>query len=208
MVSVKICGVTRGLDAQAAIEAGADAIGLNFVRTSPRFLEQPAAERIASAVDGRVELWGVFVDEDPCRVRRRALAVRLSRVQLHGDEPPEEVQALADLSVVKGIRVRGPESLERMARYSPWGFLLDTWSQEAPGGTGRTFDWKLARGASVRARLVLAGGLKPENVRAAVRAVRPDWVDTASGVESSPGIKDHDRMRRFIEEARRGSADE
>ncbi len=207
-VRVKICGVTRAEDADAAIEAGADALGLNFVPSSPRFVDDETAGRIARRVRDRAELWGVFVDEDPRRIRQLARELPLSRVQLHGDEPPAQVSELADLSVVKGIRVRGAGDLAALNEYRPWAFLLDACAEDARGGTGRTFDWGVARGAATDAMLVLAGGLTPENVRRAVRAVRPDWVDTASGVETSPGVKDPELMRRFVQEARGGSAHE
>ena len=208
-VRVKICGVTRTEDALAAVQAGVDAIGLNFVPSTARVIDAETAARIAEAVAGRAELWGVFVDEDPGRVRQCATQVGLTRVQLHGDESPDAVDRLADLSVVKAIRVRDAESLSAFARYRPWGFLLDTYSESLPGGTGKSFDWSLLAGRERNeARLVLSGGLGPDNVCDAVRTVRPDWVDAASGVESSPGVKDHELVRRFVEAAREGCADD
>jgi phosphoribosylanthranilate isomerase len=214
-VRVKICGITRVQDALAAADAGADAIGLNFYSGSARCVTPDAARKIASAVSsrlrryntdetGRVEVWGVFVDEDPARIRGLARDIPLARVQLHGRETPEAAAALADLSAVKALRVKDAQSIAEAGRYSGlWGMLLDAFSADAAGGTGSRFDWSWIPLPWKNGKLVLAGGLDPDNVAEAVRAVQPDWVDTASGVERRPGEKDPERVRTFVENAKR-----
>jgi phosphoribosylanthranilate isomerase len=142
----------------------------------------------------------VFVNQPYDEVMRIAERARLAAVQLHGDEGPE-LCARFPLPVVKAVRVEGPASLEGLAAYDVSAFLLDAPSAGF-GGSGVAFDWELARRATLARPLLLAGGLTPENVARAVREVRPFGVDVASGVERTPGVKDEDRMRRFIEAAR------
>jgi phosphoribosylanthranilate isomerase len=207
-VRIKICGVTRPEDALAAASAGADAIGINFCAASKRRVTPERAREIAGAVQGRIEVWGVFVDEDPEQVRRIAAEVPLTRVQLHGSEGPETARALADLPVVKALRVKDAGSLAAAENYrGVWGVLLDAYAPDAAGGTGRRFDWSLIPWPWPVGKLVLAGGLSPRNVAAAVRVVRPDWIDTASGVERAPGEKDPDLVREFVEKAHGGEGE-
>jgi phosphoribosylanthranilate isomerase len=204
---VKICGITRSRDAMVAAEAGADAVGFVFWRKSPRAIDPKGARAIAAGLPSSIVRVGVFVDPRPGELSRIADEAELDILQLHGAESPE---SLADLPrrCWKAVGV-GPDFVAGDAlRYEGRvaGILLDTRSEGAWGGTGRTFDWSLAQEVRKRASfLVLAGGLDPENVEAAVRAVRPDGVDVSSGVESSPGRKDEGRVRAFIEAARRAS---
>jgi len=197
-VRVKICGIRRLPDALAAAEAGADAIGLNFWRPGRRYVAPEVARQIARALPPFVCKVGVFVDEDPDKVREIADLVGLDALQLHGAETPE-VCAGFDLPVIKGIRVRGPESLADLGRYRVAGFLLDAHvpGAAAPGGTGRTFDWSLAERARAAGPVILSGGLTPDNVEDAIRRARPYAVDVASGVETN-GEKDPAKIRAFI----------
>lgn len=205
MTVVKICGVTRPQDAAAAVAAGADWIGINFWPASKRrasieqAIEVAAAARAASP---SVVVVGVFVDQRLEGIDDLVDRIPLDRVQLHGDETPDQVAA-AGARAFKAIALAGEADVERIAGYPGDTILVDTPSA-GRGGSGVTGDWALARRAVAESgrRILLAGGLTPDNVAAAVRAVRPWGVDVASGVESSPGVKDPDRVRRFIEEAK------
>ena len=199
---VKICGVTTPEDAEAAVRAGADAIGLNFWPESKRRVSFEAAARIAAVVPSRVRAVGVFVNADLRTIEHALATVPLSAVQLHGDEPPE-FSGQVPAAVVRSLPISAATAFDRARRYPASAFLLDA-PAKGYGGAGQTFDWALAAGA--RERLgrpcILAGGLTPENVADAVRRVRPDGVDVASGVESSPGHKDPEKLRKFIAAAR------
>lgn len=201
---VKLCGMTRPEDARAAERYGADAIGFVFAE-SPRRVTAEQARTISEAVGPFVTRVGVFVDAGIEAIRRVLKEVRLDVVQLHGNETPAEAEAVRSLGVrvVKAIRVRDAGSLAGLAAYDVDAFLLDAYVPGVAGGTGRTFEWALAEEAARRYPVILAGGLTPENVAEAVAAVRPYAVDTSSGIESSPGVKDHERMREFITRARK-----
>ncbi|HTM22700.1 MAG TPA: phosphoribosylanthranilate isomerase [Kofleriaceae bacterium] len=202
---VKICGVTRAADAAAAAAAGADWIGINFWPGSKRraTLEQAvAAAAAARAARPGVVIVGVFVDEEPARIDEIAGRVGLDRVQLHGDEAPAVCAGLG-ARAFKALALGDAGDLARLDAYGCDPILVDTPST-GRGGSGVTGDWELARRAvATGRRILLAGGLTVDNVAAAVRAVGPWGVDVASGVESAPGIKDPERVARFIEEARR-----
>lgn len=197
-VRVKICGIRRLPDALAAAEAGADAVGFNFWRPGRRFVPPEVARQIARALPPFVSKVGVFVDEDPEKVRQIAALVGLDALQLHGAETPD-VCAAFDLPVIKSIKVRGPESLADLGRYRVAAFLLDTHvpGAAAPGGSGQTFDWSLAARAREAGPVILSGGLTPENVEEAIRQARPYAVDVASGVETD-GEKDPAKIRAFV----------
>jgi len=199
-VRVKICGITRAEDALAAVRFGADAIGFNFFPGSKRYCPPPQARRILSALPPFVTSVGVFVN---ARSEELAAAVResgISVAQLHGDERPEDCAA-AGVPVIKALRVDGPEAVARARDFEVSAVLLDAPSSSF-GGSGARFDWSLARELAARRSVILAGGLTPENVGDAIRAVRPYAVDVASGVEDAPGIKSAERMRRFIQAAK------
>jgi phosphoribosylanthranilate isomerase len=195
-VRIKICGVTRLQDALDAARLGADALGFNFWPRSRRHLTPAAAERIISRLPPFVTPVGVFVNQSEAEMRAIAAETGIQVFQLHGDEPPELCSRLP-LPVVKAIPVDQVRTLSKLLSYEVQAFLLDTPSR-GYGGTGQPFDWTLAEGVSEVAPVILAGGLTPENVAGAVRAVRPWAVDVASGVESSPGLKDVDKMSRFV----------
>jgi phosphoribosylanthranilate isomerase len=200
-VKVKICGVTTVEDGRACVEAGADAIGLNFWAGSKRLVEVSRAAEIARAVPGVLKV-GVFVDARRGEIEGIIEAVGLDAVQLHGDESPEDCRGFA-VKVIKAISMRpgGDRASEIAERYGVDFILLDTDAGAQRGGSGRSFDWSRAAGVAP-GRLFLAGGLRPDNVAEAVRVAAPYGVDTASGVESAPGRKDADLVREFIRNAK------
>lgn len=202
MVKVKICGITSATDALMAASAGADAIGFNFYPPSPRYLEPDQVVAIRLSLPPFMATVGVFVDTHVEKVRRIMERCGLDYVQLHGHEVPRVVAQLKGLRVIKAIRVRSEDDLSQLDKYDVEGFLLDTYVSGKPGGTGQTFDWDLARAAASRAKIIVAGGLTPDNVAEAVRAGRPFAVDVASGVEEEPGKKSRNLVNRFVRAAK------
>ena len=219
---IKICGITCPDDARAVVEAGADAIGLNFYAPSPRFVEMTVAREIVDSVSpdvdpslrGELKKVGLFVNADADTIRRTVEEVKLDVVQLHGDEPVELLVELEGLCIVRALRWK-KGGLDSVVDYLGQceqkgvklaGLLVDAHSADAYGGTGKRLDWNQLAAARDRlgdVPLILAGGLTPENVAEAIRIVRPDGVDTASGVEISPGVKDHAALRAFVATARK-----
>ncbi len=209
MIRVKVCGITNLEDAQAAAEAGADYLGFVFYPPSPRHVTPALVRRIVARLHATpgwetVRCVGVFVDESIERVSEVASYCGLDAVQLHGGESAEIVAALMarGLEVVKAFRVNGLASLASLGGYRASAYLLDTYVAGQPGGTGCTFDWALAAQARQYGRVILAGGLTPDNVALALQTAQPWGVDVSSGVEAAPGRKDHERLRRFIAAAR------
>lgn len=201
MVRVKVCGVTSVDDASMCVELGVDAIGLNFWPRSVRRCELSIARDIVSTHKGRALFVGVFVDASEAEIASTVEQVGLDCVQLHGDEPPALVQRFLP-HAYKALRV-GAESPLALVRSYPGDYiLLDAYVPGMPGGTGAVFDWTLAREVALERKLTLAGGLTAENVAAAVRAVGPYCVDTASGVEAAPGVKSRELVARFVSAAR------
>jgi phosphoribosylanthranilate isomerase len=191
-----VCGVTRREDARLLAEAGVDALGLNFVEGSPRRL---TAERAAAIVEGLPPFLlrvGVFADASPDFVRQVAEICGLDWAQLHGRETPEQC-ARMPVGWFKAHRVSRSFRPDEVLAYGRPFFLLDGADEDRLGGTGRTFDWNVAAAVARYGSVVLAGGLTPENVGEAIRIARPFAVDVASGVESSPGVKDAARLRLF-----------
>lgn len=209
MVRVKICGITNWPDARLACDAGADALGFNFYPPSPRSVSPAAAWAIRRRLPPFVEAVGVFVNWEPAVVASLSESLRLHAAQLHGEESPEVVAAVARrIGVIKAFRVDSNFSPARLANYrAAKAFLLDGTRTGQYGGTGRTSDWRLARRAAHSRLIILAGGLTPGNVADAIRAVRPYAVDVASGVESRPGKKDPGKLREFLRETQRASRD-
>lgn len=206
MTRIKICGVTSVADALLCVEAGADALGLNFYAPSPRCVPLARAREIAAAVPPFVFLVGVFVDEDPTEVRRIVDTAGLHIAQFHGSESPKALEEYGR-PAIKALRIRCAEDISAMEDFEAAAFLLDTYRKGLPGGTGERFDWDLAREVARERRIILAGGLTPANVGDAIRTVRPYAVDVASGVESSPGEKDPDLVRRFVDSVRETDRD-
>ena len=208
MVSVKVCGITNLEDALAALEAGAEMLGFNFYARSLRYVSPADARRVVEHLPEGVSCVGVFVNEaTSAEVERVARESGVGAVQLHGDETPEFCRGLRGLTTIKALRVGPGYSAEAAALYPTDAVLLDAYVADAWGGTGHTCDWALARlTREAVLKLFLAGGLSPENVADAVSAVRPFAVDVCSGVETSPGRKSFQLMRRFIERAREAEA--
>lgn len=197
---IKFCGITRLQDAEAAVEAGAWAIGMIFWPGSQRACDPGVARTIAGRLRREVEIAGVFVNPPLDEVTALAELVPLSLVQLHGDEGPSfcaEVGRRTGARVIKAGQVRDAADIQDMERFRTDFHLLDTRSEELRGGTGQTFDWELVQRRMTGVPLILSGGLTADNVGAAIAAAEPHAVDVASGIESAPGLKDPDKLRAF-----------
>lgn len=202
MTRVKICGITTPEDALTAVDAGADALGFVFYKESPRHIFPEEAARIITLLPPFVEAVGLFVNETPEVINQVARTCRLGLVQLHGDEPPADCNRI-EARTMKAFRIHSMTCLDPIADYRLCGCLLDAYSPAAYGGTGTSFNWEIAREAVQRGhRIVLAGGLTPDNVADAIRYVQPWAVDVSSGVELSPGHKDPAKVRAFIRNAK------
>ena len=204
MTLVKICGITNLDDALAAVSAGADALGFNFYKPSPRYITPQHAGEIIEQLPDSVQPIGVFVNEELDSVRAIAEEAGLRALQLHGDESPEYCRELAtDHYVIKTFAVSDSFNLETAKAYEVEAIMLDTKHNRLRGGTGRVFDWSVAQqAAGAIPKLFLAGGLSPENVENAVKTVRPFAVDACSALEDTPGKKNHERMRVFVNTVR------
>ena len=200
-VTVKICGIRSLRDAEMCVAAGADAIGLNFVPSSPRVIDRPLAKEIVRAVGQRTLVVGVVANMPESEIRSLIEETGVACIQFHGDEPPESLSAFLP-HAYKAIRVRTAGDVATADAFPGNYILVDAFSPNALGGTGTTFAWELVVPLAMRRKLSLAGGLTPENVADAVRQVNPFCVDVASGVESSPGEKDEARVRAFIANAK------
>ncbi len=200
---VKICGVTTADDALAACEAGADALGFNFAaeaKSRNRYIDPEGAEAIIAELPPFVVTVGIVVNQSVERIRE--LLEIVDRIQLHGEEPPEVCNAIG-ARAIRAFRVGGAFDPAGMLAHRAGAYLLDALAPGSRGGTGQVCDWAKARRAVALERpIILAGGLTPSNVGEAIRAVRPYAVDTAGGVERAPGVKDHDRIRAFIRNAK------
>ena len=208
-VKVKICGVRTVEEAQAAVDAGADALGFNFWPRSARYIEPHAAHEVITGITPTVCTVGVFVNEDANRIVDIASELGLSAVQLHGDESPEFCERLTSIKTfktIKAIRVGQDFDLGVIESYRVNMVLLDSSSEGSYGGTGRSFDWRIAIEAKHLAPIILAGGLTIENVWRAIMKVRPAAIDVCSGVEAEPGRKDLDKLRGFMAVAARANA--
>lgn len=204
-IKVKVCGITNAEDAWAAVEAGADALGFIFCEQSPRYIVPAVASRIIAGLPPLIVTVGVFVNEGMATVRSIMDTCGLAMAQLHGDENASYCRELSR-PAMKALRLKDRGSLLALAEYQGRGgvrgFVLDTFSELAYGGTGQVTDWALAAEVAKSTRILLAGGLTPDNVTEAIRTVRPYGVDVSSGVESAPGKKDHAKIRAFLEAVR------
>ena len=201
-VKVKICGITNLTDAIAAVDFGADALGFVLFQGSPRYISYSDAASIIKKLPPLTTTIGVFVDERPEQIEKIIGLTGIDVVQLHGNEPPE----ICNFSrrIIKAIRVKYLESLNPLIHYKDRvsAFLLDTFTPEIFGGTGQIFNWDIALDAKQFGRIILAGGLTPDNIAEAVGRVGPYGVDVSSGVESEKGKKDHRKLKLFIERAK------
>ncbi|MDD5440378.1 MAG: phosphoribosylanthranilate isomerase [Candidatus Omnitrophica bacterium] len=208
MAKVKICGLTNIDDARKAEELGAEYVGFVLFNKSPRMIRPSDAAAIAKALKGTAKKVGLFLDEIIDAVVKAVDTAGLDAVQLHGDEGPDYVNALIEklrkrVTVIKSFKIKKGFSFDILQRYPMADFFLfDTFKEGMPGGTGQTFDWEIIRGRDFPKPIFLAGGLNPDNVRTAIGTVKPYAVDIASGIERSPGKKDHTLMEAFINAAR------
>lgn len=201
MVKVKICGISNLADARMALSAGADALGFNFYRRSPRYIDALKAARIIRSLPDSILKIGVFVDEGRESILRIFRICRLGMVQLHGRETPKGTAELG-VPAIKSFRVRSRADVDGAAEYRGCAYLFDGYDASAPGGTGRKFKWAWLAKSAPPAPYFLAGGLNPGNVKAAIRQARPFAVDVCGGVERAPGLKDGDKVRRFVRMAK------
>jgi phosphoribosylanthranilate isomerase len=199
---IKICGITNLEDALAAVDFGTDAIGFVFFKNSPRFIPVDTAAAIIRKLPPFITTVGVFVNESPKTIKKVMGSARIDMVQLHGEEPPGMCSIAP--RVIKAIRVKSLSSLDPLLDYKNRvsAFLLDTFTENVFGGTGQIFNWDIAVEAKQFGRIILAGGLNPDNIADAVKRVRPYGVDVSSGVESGKGRKDHKKIQLFIERAK------
>ena len=208
MNQIKICGITNLDDALAAVAAGADALGFNFYKPSPRYITPQSAREMVDRLPASILAVGVFVNEEtPESVRNIASEAGVAALQLHGDESPAYCRELADRFVIKTLAVSTNFDNRMVHAYETQAVMLDTKDNALRGGTGRRFDWSIAQQVTKQVnqlgkKLFLAGGLSPENIAEAIETVRPYAVDACSALENKPGIKDHTRLRAFVHAAR------
>lgn len=199
MTRIKICGITNIDDALMAIDAGADALGFNFVPGTPRYLKDTkAAAKIIEQLPPFITTVGLFVNADAEVIQGTADGCHLDMLQLHGEESPQFCRSL-NHRTIKAVRIKNESSVSHLSDYRVSGYLLDTYVKGVLGGTGVAFDWQLAVKAKQYGRIILAGGLDPDNVASAVEQVRPYGVDVSSRVEASPGRKDPVKVGAFIQ---------
>jgi phosphoribosylanthranilate isomerase len=203
-VKVKICGITNWVDARRAVAEGAELLGFNFYAGSPRYVEPATARKIVRRLPKKISAVGVFVNESERKMLEIARTVGLDTLQLHGDETPSMVARLKrSFPVIKAIRIEESASAAQIVKFkAATAVLLDGFDAKRRGGTGKTFDWEIARRAKRYGRVFLAGGLTPENVGQAIRAARPYAVDVCSGVETRPGKKDPVRIKNLMRAAK------
>lgn len=200
MTFVKICGITNLEDALAAVDAGADALGFNFYRPSPRYITPQTAREIIDQLPKTVLTVGVLVNEQsPQSAKNLARDAGVTAIQLHGDESPDYCKQLGGQFVIKSLSAGPDFDPQQAVSYQVNAILLDTKDNELRGGTGRVFDWSIARKvSSLVPKLLLAGGLSLQNIEEAIISVHPYGVDACSSLEETPGKKDHERMRVFV----------
>lgn len=200
-VKVKICGITNEKDALLACNAGADALGFVFYERSSRYIDPVQAGAIIKRLPPFITTVGVFVNQDYAYVKHVGELTGIDLFQLHGDETPEFCLRFGN-SAIKAFSVKDHATITGLSEFKVSAYLLDTFQEGIAGGTGKVFNWNLAGEAKKFGRIILAGGLSPENVKEAVRKVQPYAVDVSSGVESEPGKKDEEKVRAFIHKAK------
>jgi phosphoribosylanthranilate isomerase len=208
---IKLCGITSLDDARLAVDAGAWAVGCILWQQSPRACDPVEAARIVTALRRRAHVCGVFVNPHLDEVTELVDALGLTMVQLHGEEGPAfcaEVARRTGAKVIKAAAVTTQADVQALESFHTDFHMLDAYRPGLRGGTGETFDWELVRTRRAKIPLVLSGGLRPENVADAIAAVRPFAVDTASGTEASPGVKDPEKVAAFVEAVRSTALEE
>jgi phosphoribosylanthranilate isomerase len=204
MVKVKICGITNLADAVNAGKAGCEALGFVFFKKSPRYIAPEKANQIIKELPPGLIKIGIFVNAKRDYIKKVARLCNLDMLQFHGNESPEFCAGFGNYKVIKSFRVRSKIDFSRIKKYKTFAYLFDTLSPKKIGGTGRTFDWSLLikHAGCADKPIFLAGGLDENNVSGAIKTVKPEWVDTSSGVEKEPGIKNHGKMKRFIKKVK------
>jgi len=203
MVRIKICGITNLEDALSSIRSGCDALGFVFYKRSPRYLVPEKARQIIGKLPERVIKIGVFVNARKKTIRRIARLCRLDMLQLHGDESVSFCRGFSEYKLIKAFRVKGRIDLRDILSYNSYAYLFDSFAVSKFGGTGRKFDWRLMRDLKrINRPLFLSGGLNEKNVKRAIKAFKPDWVDASSSLEAAPGRKDREKVRKFIRAAK------
>lgn len=204
MVKIKICGITNKIDAINAVKLGVDMLGFIFYEKSKRYVDPKTAKDIINELPPYIAKVGVFVDE----ARNTALDIAgecgLDTLQFHGDETPDYCRSFRDdFKVIKAFRIKDKKSLGPVNGYDVDFFLLDTYSKEGKGGTGKHFDWKILQDFEFLKPIILSGGLTPENIGSAIKTVLPYGVDVSSGLESTPGRKDAELIKAFVANVRK-----
>lgn len=197
MVRIKICGITNIEDALLSVDLGANALGFVFYKGSKRYIEPDHAKSIISKLPPFVTTVGVFANQDLDEIRNIKEEVGFDIFQLHGDEPADFCMKLKG-KVIKAIRVKDSIDPKEIESYPTQAILFDNYTTEAYGGTGEAFGWEILKGFDTSKKIILSGGLTPENVARAIRIVNPYAVDVSTGVEENPGKKNPDKLKRFI----------
>lgn len=202
LVRVKICGITSLEDATAAVRAGADALGFVFYQKSPRYIKPEEARAIIKQLPKRLRKVGVFVNSKEETIRDIAKLCKLDILQFHGNESPEFCRKFKGHKIIKAFRVKNKIGLKNILRYKTFAYLFDAFVKFKVGGTGKIFDWKIIKRIidKISRPVFLSGGLTEDNVKEAIKTLRPAWVDVSSSVEIKPGKKDHKKVKEFIKE--------
>lgn len=203
MVKVKICGITNLRDARYSLRAGCDALGFVFYKKSPRYISPEAAAGIIRALPKKILKVGVFVNAPEKAIRSIATDCRLDFLQFHGNESEAFCARFKGKKVIKAFRIKNKIDLNKILKYKTFAYLFDAYRKSSPGGTGKKFNWELLNDRDIiKQPLFLSGGLDPQNVRSAIKKVRPEWVDASSSLEESAGVKNLKKVRDFIKKTK------
>jgi phosphoribosylanthranilate isomerase len=203
MVKIKICGITNLEDALDAVKLGADALGFVFYKKSPRYICEDKAIQIIYHLPKKIKKAGVFVNEKKENIKKIAEFLKLDMLQFHGNESKDFCRHFKGYKIIKAIRIKNKNSLKDIDKYPVWAVLFDRYQPGIFGGTGKKFNWDLIKDVKLKDKVIfLSGGLNKNNVRTAIRMVKPDWVDASSSLEKSPGKKSYQKMKEFIKEVK------
>jgi len=203
MVKIKICGITNLKDALKISKLRPDALGFVFYKKSPRYIAPDEAKEIIHHTPSVIKKVGVFVNAKGKDIKNIAQDLKLDMLQFHGDESPKFCARFKHYKIIKAFRIKEEKSLKDLKHYSVWGFLLDSYNKNLFGGSGKTFRWQMVRKTKLPGKnLFLSGGLDVKNIGRAIKLIKPNWVDVSSSVESSPGKKDYQKVKNFIEVVR------